>query len=137
MPGYWILKSEPSTYAFADLQKDGRTVWDGVRNPQALNNLRAMKKGDLTFFYHTGDEKALIGTARIDSAPYPDPAGNDPKLTVVDLVPDRPLPRPVTLAEIKADPRFASLGLVRHSRLSVVPVPGAQWTRLLELSETR
>lgn len=135
MANYWILKSEPETYSFADLQKDGRTVWDGVRNPQALGNLRAMQQGDQAFFYHTGGEKALIGIARIDSAAYADPAGNDPKLAVVDLVPDRPLRRPVTLAEIKADTRFAALGLVRLPRLSVVPVPGDQWKALLTLAE--
>jgi predicted RNA-binding protein with PUA-like domain len=131
MPGRWILKSEPSTYAFADLVRDGRTVWDGVRNAQALIHLRSMQKGDTVLFYHTGGEKAIVGVARVAADPYPDPAASDARLVVVDLVPDQPLKRPVTLAAIKADPSFATLGLVRHSRLSVVPVPADQWKKLL------
>lgn len=137
MPGYWILKSEPSTYSYADLERDGRTVWDGIRNAQALIHLRAMKKGDRALFYHTGDEKAIVGRARIASDPYPDPKASDEKLVVVDLVPDGPLERSVTLADLKRDPAFATLGLVRHSRLSVVPVPPEQWKRLLAAAGVR
>ncbi len=133
----WIIKSEPSTYSFAQLQRDGRTVWDGIRNAQALIHIRAMRKGDEVFFYHTGSEKALVGTARVASAPYPDPSADDPKLAVVDLVPGPPLARAVPLSEIKADKTFASLGIVRHSRLSVSPVSNAQWERLLEMSRAR
>ena len=137
MPGYWILKSEPSTYSYADLERDGRTVWDGIRNAQALIHLRAMKQGDRTLFYHTGDEKAIVGLARIASDPYPDPKASDEKLVVVDLVADRPLTKTIALSEIKQDPAFATLGLVRHSRLSVVPVPEEQWKRLLKAGGTR
>lgn len=137
MPGYWVLKSEPSTYAYADLVRDGRTVWDGIRNAQALIHLRAMRQGDRAMFYHTGDEKAIVGVARIASDPYPDPEAGGDKLVVVDLVPDKPLVRPIPLAAIKADPAFASLGLVRHSRLSVVPVPPDLWRRLLALGGAR
>lgn len=134
---YWILKSEPSTYAFADLQRDGRTVWDGISNAQALIHLRAMKPGDRALFYHSGADRALVGLARIVRGPYPDPKLADPKRVVVDLEADRPLPEPVPLAAIKADPAFRTLGLVRQSRLSVVPVPPDQWKRLLALAGTR
>ena len=137
MPGYWVVKSEPSTYSFAQLQADGRTRWDGIRNPQALGYIREMHEGDRVLFYHTGGEKAMVGLARVASAPYPDPAGSDPKLAVVDLVPERSLARPVTLAEIKADKAFSDLLLVRHSRISVSPASAAQWRRLLELAGSR
>lgn len=137
MPGYWILKSEPSAYSYADLERDGRTVWDGIRNAQALIHLRTMKKGDRALFYHTGDEKAIVGLAQIASDAYPDPKASDAKLVMVDLIPERPLKRPVSLAEIKGDPAFADLGLVRHSRLSVVPVPPEQWKRLLAAGGVR
>ena len=133
MPAYWIVKSEPSTYAFSDLERDGRTVWDGIRNAQALIHLRAMRKGDRVLFYHTGDEKAVVGLARVAAAPYPDPKESDPKRTVVDLSAERPLSRAVPLAAIRADPAFATLGLVRHTRLSVMPVTPEQWARLLQL----
>ena len=128
MPNYWILKTEPSTYSFDRLATERRAVWDGVTNALALKHIRSMAKGDHAFIYHTGDEKALVGLARIASDPYPDP--NDPKLAVVDLEPGERLPRPVTLAAVKADPAFAELGLVRMSRLSVVPVPTDHWKRL-------
>lgn len=129
----WLLKTEPSTYAFADLVRDGRTTWDGVSNPVALGHLRAMKKGDEALVYHTGDEKAAVGIARVASDPYPDPKLKDPRLVVVDLEPVRALPRPVTLKAVKADPRFADFALVRISRLSVMPVTDAQWKALLAL----
>ena len=137
MPGYWILKSEPSAYSYADLERDGRTVWDGIRNAQALIHLRTMKKGDRALFYHTGDEKAIVGLAQIASDAYPDPTASDAKLVVIDLIPERALKRAVSLAEIKGDPAFADLGLVRHSRLSVVPVPPEQWKRLLAAGGVR
>jgi predicted RNA-binding protein with PUA-like domain len=131
VPGYWILKTEPSTYSFDRLVKERRAVWDGVSNALALKHIRSMVKGDQAFIYHTGDEKALVGLARIVSEPYPDPKGDDPKLAVVDIEAGAPLARPVTLAAIKADPAFAELALVRMSRLSVVPVPPDLWKRLL------
>ena len=133
MAGYWILKTEPSTYSFADLVKAKRAVWDGVANPVALKNLRAMAKGDDALIYHTGDEKAVVGVATILSAAYPDPKQKDPRFVVVDIKAVRPLKRAVTLAEIKADPAFADLALVRQGRLSVVPALAAQWHRLVKL----
>ncbi|HUF35249.1 MAG TPA: EVE domain-containing protein [Gemmatimonadales bacterium] len=133
MPAYWILKTEPSTYAFADLRREGRARWDGIANAVALKHLRSMRRGDRALVYHTGEEKRLVGLATVASDPYPDPAGTDERAAVVDLEPDEPLARPVTLAEVKADPIFAELGLVRVPRLSVVPVPAPLWTRLLEM----
>ena len=134
MPGYWILKTEPSTYSFDRLVTERRAVWDGVTNAVALKHIRCMAKGDHAGIYHTGDEKALVGLARIVSDPYPDPKGDDPKLAVVDIEAGDRLAHPVTLATIKADPAFAELGLVRMSRLSVVPVPADQWKRLMSMA---
>lgn len=130
MAQYWILKSEPSAYSFAHLERDGRTVWDGVRNPQALGYLRQMQPGDPAMVYHSTDGKAIVGLARVATAPYPDPRAKDPKVVVVDLVPEQPLPTPVSLAAIKADAGFADLALVRQPRLSVVPVSPAHWKKL-------
>ncbi len=127
-----MLKTEPSEYGYPDLVRDRRTRWEGVSNPVALKHLRAMREGDDALIYHTGKEKALVGLARVVGAPYPDP-GN-PKLVVVDVAPVEPLPRAVTLAEIKAEPAFADLGLVRVPRLSVVPVEPAQWRRMLAMA---
>ena len=137
MPNYWILKTDLDTYAFSDLEREGRTVWDGVSNALALKHIRAMSQGDLALIYHTGDERALVGLARIASDPYPDPKQKDPKLVVVEVEADRPLPTPVSLAAVKADSAFADLGLVRLSRLSVIPVPPDQWKRLLALGGVR
>ena len=123
----WLLKTEPSAYAYDDLERDGRAVWDGVTNPVALRNLRNMKEGDRALVYHTGDEKAAVGLAVVARAAYPDPKGKDPRLVVVDLAPAGRLKRPVTLAEIKAMPVFADSPLVRQGRLSVVPLTAAQW----------
>lgn len=131
---YWILKTEPSTYAFADLEREGQTVWDGVSNAQALIHIRTMQPGDEALIYHSGDERMAVGLARIVSAPYPDPQLDDPKRVVVDVAAGRRLSRPVTLATIKADPSFTQLGLVRQSRLSVVPANPEQWHALLHLA---
>ena len=133
MPQHWILKTEPSDYSFADLERDRRTRWSGVSNPVALKHLRAMAPGDDVMIYHTGDEKRIVGLARVAGAPYPDPDAGDERRTAVDVAAGEPLPRPVTLAVIKADPAFADLALVRQGRLSVVPVPAPLWTRLLQL----
>ncbi len=133
MAGYWILKTDADTYPFDQLVRERRAVWDGVSNALALKHIRSMKKGDHAFIYHSGDEKALVGLARIVSDPYPDPKDDDPRLAVVDVEAGDRLPRPVSLASVKADPAFADLGLVRMSRLSVIPVPEAQWKRLLEM----
>jgi predicted RNA-binding protein with PUA-like domain len=129
----WILKTEPSTYSFDDLVKQKTAVWDGVKNPLALKHLRAMQPGDEVLIYHTGDEKAAVGLARVTKAAYSDPRQKDPKLVVVDLKAGGKLPTPVTLATIKADPAFKDLALVRMGRLSVVPATPAQWQRLLRL----
>jgi len=134
VPNYWILKTDADTYPFDRLVSERRAVWDGVSNALALKHIRSMAKGDHVFIYHSGDEKALVGLARIVSDPYPDPKSDDPKLAVVDVEAGDRLARPVTLAAIKADPAFAELGLVRMSRLSVVPVPVDQWKRLLSLA---
>ena len=133
-PAYWLLKSEPENYSYADLERDGATVWDGVSNNAALLHIRAMRPGDLALIYHTGDERQAVGLAEITSAPYADPKLGDPKLAVVDVRPLRRLPRPVTLAQVKADPAFADFALVRQGRLSVVPVNPAQWALLLALA---
>lgn len=135
MARHWVLKTEPSEYGFADLVRDRRTRWEGVSNPVALKHLRSMLEGDEALIYHTGNEKALVGLARIASAPYPDPA--EPKLVVVDVESGEPLPRAVPLAEIRAEPAFADLGLVRIPRLSVVPLEPGQWTRLLAMGGLR
>jgi len=134
---YWYVKTDTETYAFDDLQREGRTVWDGVSNAVALKHLRSMAPGDRVLIYHSGEEKALAGLARVVSAPYQDPKRGDPKLTVVELEADRRLERPVTLAAIKADPGFKDLSLVRMSRLSVGPVPAPQWKRLLAMGGIR
>lgn len=131
---YWLLKTEPNDYAFADLTRDSAAVWDGVSNNAALIHLRAMHPGDLALIYHTGDERQAVGLAEITSEPYPDPQQNDPKLVVVNLKPLRPLARPVTLTAIKANPAFADFALVRQGRLSVVPVSPTQWAMLLAMA---
>ena len=130
----WLLKTEPSTYSFDQLERDGRTTWDGVRNPTALRHLRAIATGDEVLIYHTGDEKAVVGIAKVVEGAYPDPKAGDSRLVVVDLAPVRRLKAPVTLARVKADPAFADFALVRISRLSVMPVTAPQWKRLLALS---
>ena len=129
---FWLLKTEPSTYSWGDLVKAKRAVWDGVKNPTALRNLREMKVGDQAFIYHTGHEKAIVGLARVVSDGYDDPG--DPRLAVVDVEFEREVGAPVTLAAIKADPAFQDLALVRQGRLSVVPVSPPQWERLAALA---
>ena len=124
--GHWVVKTEPSTYSYDDLARDGTTLWDGVKNPVAAKHLRAMQAGDDVLVYHTGDEKAIVGLAKV--------VAQDQKLGLPKLKAVRPVPRPVTLAEIKADKTFADLGLVRMGRLSVVPVPPPQFQRLLKMS---
>ena len=123
----WLVKEEPSNYNFAQFLADGSTVWSGVKNPLAQRNLRGMKKGDRVFYYHTGNEKAIVGTAKVTSVASPDPKDTSGKLVVVELAADKKLKRPVTLAEIKASGRFADFPLVRLPRLSVMPVTDDQW----------
>jgi len=128
----WLLKTEPSAYSYDDLEREGRAVWDGVTIPVALKNLRAMKAGDEAFVYHTGDEKAVVGRARVARAAYADPKKGDARLVVVDLEPVGRMKVPVTLAEIKAMPAFADSPLVRQGRLSVVPLTPPQWKAVLD-----
>jgi predicted RNA-binding protein with PUA-like domain len=129
---YWLLKTEPSTYSFADLTRDKRTRWDGITNPVALKHLKSAKAGDRALVYHTGVEKAAVGEAEIVGAAYADP--KDAKLSVVDLAAGKPLAKPVTLAQLKADPAFADSPLVKQGRLSFVPLTDAQWRRIHELA---
>lgn len=123
----WLVKEEPAHYPFSQFVKDGKTVWSGVKNPVAQKNLRSMRSGDRVFYYHTGTERAVVGIAKVASAPRPDPADKEGRLHVVDLVPDKALKQPVTLAEVKAVRAFADSPLVRLPRLSVMPVTDEQW----------
>ena len=124
---HWLLKSEPSSYSWERLVADRRTHWDGVRNPQALNNLRAMQSGDRAFFYHSGEGKDVVGVAEVVRTFYPDPNDKSSKLGMVDIVPVMPVKNPVTLAAMKANPELAGLSLIRQSRLSVCPVGEREW----------
>ncbi len=133
MSSYWIVKTEPSTYSYDDLERQKTAVWDGVKNNLALKHLRQMMPGDRVLVYHTGDEKAVVGVAQVMSQAYPDPKQKDPKLAVVDLKAAGRLPQPVPLGEIKKDRAFADLGLVRMGRLSVMPASAEQFQRLLKL----
>lgn len=130
----WLMKEEPGNYSFDDLVRDGKTSWTGVKNALAQRHLRAIGKGDRIFFYHTGDQKAVVGIARAAGAPYPDPADKTGKLYAVDVAPVKKLPAPVTLAAIKADRTFASFPLVRLPRLSVMPVSDAEWERIVGMA---
>lgn len=126
MAGSWLFKTEPSDYSFEDLVREGRTRWEGVRNPQARIHLRNVRAGDAVLVYHTGAIKAVVGLARA--------AATDGE--TVEIVPDRPLPRPVAMPEIRKNPRLKSLDLVRNTRLSVMPVSPAHWIELIRMSET-
>lgn len=129
----WLLKTEPDDYSLDDLERDGSTVWDGVSNNAALKNIRQIKPGERCFIYHTGREKQIVGIATVASEPYVDPSSSDDALVVFDVAFDKRLKRPVTLAEIKADPQFAEWQLVRQGRLSVVPTPPEVWKHVNEL----
>ena len=131
----WLFKEEPTHYSYDDLVRDKKTSWSGVRNALAQKHLRAVEKGDRIFYYHTGDQKAVVAVARAASNAYPDPADPDGKLFAVDVAPVEPLPRPVTLAEIKAEPSLKEMPLVRISRLSVMPVTDKEWEKIVKLSK--
>jgi predicted RNA-binding protein with PUA-like domain len=133
----WLVKEEPTHYSYDALVKDKKAVWSGVRNTLAQKHLRGIKKGDRIFYYHTGDEKQVVGVAKALSGAYPDPTDTDGRWVAVDIAPVAKLPRPVTLAEIKADPAFEDFPLVRISRLSVMPVTDAEWKRIEKLSRDR
>ncbi|MBP7778268.1 MAG: EVE domain-containing protein [Acidobacteria bacterium] len=130
----WLVKEEPSNYNFAQFQNDGRTVWSGVKNPVAQKHLKSMSKGDRVFYYHTGKEKAIVGTARVAGAPYPDPADAEGRFYAVEFTCGDALDVPVTLKAVKADPRFADFALTRVPRLSVMPVTDVQWAALEKMS---
>jgi predicted RNA-binding protein with PUA-like domain len=131
---YWLLKSEPSVYSYADLERDQKTVWDGVTNPLALKHVRQVQKGDLALIYHTGDEKSVVGIAEIASGPYADPKQTNSKLAVFDIKPQKKLDRSVSLSEIKANQKFKDFELVRLARLSVMPVSEAYWNLLMKMA---
>jgi predicted RNA-binding protein with PUA-like domain len=132
---YWLLKSEPHVYSYADLERDKKTIWDGVNNNLALKHIRTMKPGDLALIYHTGDKRRAMGIAEVISEPYPDPSLNEEKRAVVDVKAVRPLSQPVTLRQIKADSAFEGFDLLRISRLSVVPVSEEHWQYILKMAE--
>ena len=134
---YWIVKSEPEAYSWSQLVKDGVTAWTGVRNFAARNHLRAMKTGDAVFFYHSGEEKSVVGLARVDKEFYADPTATEGDWSAVDVEPEKVLTKPVTLAQIKGDKILKEMVLARQSRLSVSPVTREQSTRLLALSKTK
>jgi predicted RNA-binding protein with PUA-like domain len=131
----WLFKEEPTHYGYDELVKDKKAVWSGVKNPLAQKHLRSVKKGDRIFYYHTGDEKSVVGIATALGDAYADPGDKTGKQSVVDVAPVKKLPRPVTLAEIKADSAFKNFPLVRISRLSVMPVADAEWKRILEMAD--
>ena len=128
---YWLLKTEPSDYAYADLEADQGTLWDGVSNNLALKHLRQIRGGDQALIYHTGGERVVVGVAEVTSDPFPDPERDDPRLVVVEVKPGRKLAKPIPLADIKSDPELKDFDLVRLPRLSVMPVTEAVWKRLL------
>lgn len=130
---YWLVKSEPSAYGWTQMAKDKRTHWSGVRNPQAALYLKAMKKGDLGFFYHSNEGKEIVGIVEIVREAYPDPSDEKGRFVMVDVVHKKALPKPVTLAELKARKDMQEMGLIRQSRLSVMPVTAAQWKAILAL----
>ena len=132
----WLFKEEPTHYGWDDFVRDGKTSWTGVRNPLAQKHLRQVKTKDCVFYYHTGNEKAVVGIAQAISDAYPDPKDKSRKLSAVDIGPVRKLKRPVTLAEIKADKTFQDFPLVRISRLSVMPVSDKEWKRIEEISRS-
>ena len=133
MKKFWLVKQEPSVYAWADFVRDGRTSWTGVRNFTARNNLRAMQEGDEVLYYHSVSDKAVIGTALVARAAYPDTTAEEGDWSAVDLIPGKPLGRPVSLEEIKQNPRLKEMALLRLSRLSVQPVSEAEFREILRM----
>jgi predicted RNA-binding protein with PUA-like domain len=130
---YWLVKTEPDTFSWDNFSKDKKTTWDGVRNFKARSNMKAMAKGDIVFFYHTGSEKSIVGLAKVSSDPYPEP--NDADWIAIDLVPDKKLKNPVSLSQIKSEKRLSDMVLVRAPRLSVQPVKDNEFKIILDLSE--
>lgn len=131
---YWLVKSEPHKYSWEQFNKDGRTMWDGVRNFAARNNLRSMKEGDLVFFYHSNEGKEIVGIAKVVKESYPDPTTDDPNWVVVELSPVESLKKPVTLEQVKAEPSLKTLELVRLGRLSVSAVKREEFDKILQMA---
>lgn len=134
MASHWLVKSEPDTYSFDDLQKDGKTVWDGVRNHAAAAHLKAMKVGDQVLFYHSQEGKDVVGVAQVAKEAFPDTSDPTGKFVAVELTPVRKLPRSVTLAEMKATPALSEMPMLRQGRLSVSPVSDAEWSTILKMA---
>jgi predicted RNA-binding protein with PUA-like domain len=134
---HWLVKQEPEKYPWTQFVKDKGTYWDGVRNYQARNNLRAMRKGDLVLFYHSVSEKAVVGVAKVTREAYADPTAKEGDWSMVDLKPIKAMAAPVTLAQIKAEPKLAGMGLLKQSRLSVSPLSTAEFKRVLQLGKTK
>jgi predicted RNA-binding protein with PUA-like domain len=137
MPSHWLVKSEPDTYSWPDLVRDRKTAWDGVRNFEARNNLRAMKKGDLVLFYHSGTVKAVVGVAKVVRAAYPDASAPGEDWSCADIAPVRRLADPVSLDRMRGDAKLSAFALLKRSRLSVVPASLAEYERILELGKTK
>ena len=135
--GYWLVKQEPEAYPWSQLVQEGVADWSGVRNYQARNNLRAMKKGDLVFFYHSVSDKEIVGVAKVTREHYPDPTAKEGDWSVVDLAAAKPMKKPVSLAQIKVDKSLEDIALIKQSRLSVMPITEAEFRRILELGETK
>jgi len=133
MKNFWLVKQEPSSYSWSDLKKEGKTNWTGVRNYTARNNLRKMRQGDEVLFYHSGEDKAVVGIARVKRPAYPDPTASEGDWSAVDLVPIKALARPVTLAEIKQSPRLRKMQLIRQSRLSVMPLTKVEFNGIIKM----
>jgi predicted RNA-binding protein with PUA-like domain len=134
---YWLVKQEPENYSWSDFLREGKTAWTGIRSFPARKNLRAMKTGDLVFFYHSGEGKSVVGLARVANEFYPDPTADEGDWSAVDLAPVKSLAKPVALPQIKTDKILNEMALVKQSRLSVMPVTGGQFNRLLALAETK
>ncbi len=134
---HWLVKSEPSAYSWQQLEKDGKTLWEGVRNYQARNNLKEMKKDDLVLFYHSVNEKRVMGIAKVVKEHYPDPTTDDDRWVVVDVVPVQALDNPVTLSEIKSDNRLENIALVKQARLSVMPLKQEEFDAIVELGSNK
>lgn len=132
---HWLVKSEPNSYSFADLQRDGHSVWDGVRNNAAALHLKAMRIGDELFVYHSQEGLAVVGIARVVREAFPDPSDAAGRFVAVEIEPVRALARPVTLAEMKAEPALAGMAMLRQSRLSVSPVTDGEWSTILQLAD--
>jgi predicted RNA-binding protein with PUA-like domain len=132
---YWLVKQEPDSYSFADFQKEGKTDWTGVRNFTARNNLKEMKVGDKVFYYHSGDERAVVGLAKVTKSHFPDPTADEGSWVAVELEAGKPLKKPVTLADIKANKKLAEMKLVKLSRLSVSPVTKEEFDEILEMAK--